>query len=280
LDERLKKIGSFLGNIAGVMLTGVATAAFLIPNRIAAGGVSGLATVLYHTTGIPVGVMMLAINIPLLYATFRIIGLSFSLRTIVGTILLSVTIDVLGPFIAPVTRDPLLASIYGGVLSGIGIGLAFYFGGSTGGTDLAARLMNHFTHFSIGQSLLIIDMGIIAVAGFFFGAETGLYAILALYLSTKTIDLIQEGQGAGRAAYVVSNHPEEISRRILQELERGVTALQGRGMYTNSERQVLLVIVSRSEIVRLKRLVKEEDPSAFMIITDAREVLGEGFKGF
>jgi uncharacterized membrane-anchored protein YitT (DUF2179 family) len=280
LDERLKKIGSFLGNIAGVMLTGVATAAFLIPNRIAAGGVSGLATVLYHTTGIPVGVMMLAINIPLLYATFRIIGLSFSLRTIVGTILLSVTIDVLGPFIAPVTRDPLLASIYGGVLSGIGIGLAFYFGGSTGGTDLAARLMNHFTHFSIGQSLLIIDMGIIAVAGFFFGAETGLYAILALYLSTKTIDLIQEGQGAGRAAYVVSNHPEEISRRILQELERGVTALQGRGMYTNSERQVLLVIVSRSEIVRLKRLVKEEDSSAFMIITDAREVLGEGFKGF
>ncbi|MCK9221470.1 MAG: YitT family protein [Limnochordia bacterium] len=280
MDERLKKIGSFLGNIAGVMLTGVATAAFLIPNRIAAGGVSGLATVLYHTTGIPVGVMMLAINIPLLYATFRIIGLSFSLRTIVGTILLSVTIDVLGPFIAPVTRDPLLASIYGGVLSGIGIGLAFYFGGSTGGTDLAARLMNHFTHFSIGQSLLIIDMGIIAVAGFFFGAETGLYAILALYLSTKTIDLIQEGQGAGRAAYVVSNHPEEISRRILQELERGVTALQGRGMYTNSERQVLLVIVSRSEIVRLKRLVKEEDPSAFMIITDAREVLGEGFKGF
>lgn len=280
MDERLKKIGSFLGNIAGVMLTGVATAAFLIPNRIAAGGVSGLATVLYHTTGIPVGVMMLAINIPLLYATFRIIGLSFSLRTIVGTILLSVTIDVLGPFIAPVTRDPLLASIYGGVLSGIGIGLAFYFGGSTGGTDLAARLMNHFTHFSIGQSLLIIDMGIIAVAGFFFGAETALYAILALYLSTKTIDLIQEGQGAGRAAYVVSNHPEEISRRILQELERGVTALQGRGMYTNSERQVLLVIVSRSEIVRLKRLVKEEDSSAFMIITDAREVLGEGFKGF
>jgi uncharacterized membrane-anchored protein YitT (DUF2179 family) len=280
LDERLKKVGSFLGNIAGVMLTGVAMAAFLIPNRIAAGGVSGLATVLYHTTGIPVGVMMLAINIPLLYATFRIIGLSFSLRTIVGTILLSVTIDVLGPFIAPVTRDPLLASIYGGVLSGIGIGLAFYFGGSTGGTDLAARLMNHFTHFSIGQSLLIIDMGIIAVAGFFFGAETALYAILALYLSTKTIDLIQEGQGAGRAAYVVSNHPEEISRRILQELERGVTALQGRGMYTNSERQVLLVIVSRSEIVRLKRLVKEEDPSAFMIITDAREVLGEGFKGF
>jgi uncharacterized membrane-anchored protein YitT (DUF2179 family) len=280
LDERLKKVGSFLGNIAGVMLTGVAMAAFLIPNRIAAGGVSGLATVLYHTTGIPVGVMMLAINIPLLYATFRIIGLSFSLRTIVGTILLSVTIDVLGPFIAPVTRDPLLASIYGGVLSGIGIGLAFYFGGSTGGTDLAARLMNHFTHFSIGQSLLIIDMGIIAVAGFFFGAETALYAILALYLSTKTIDLIQEGQGAGRAAYVVSNHPEEISRRILQELERGVTALQGRGMYTNSERQVLLVIVSRSEIVRLKRLVKEEDSSAFMIITDAREVLGEGFKGF
>ncbi|MGI6165251.1 MAG: YitT family protein [Limnochordia bacterium] len=280
MDERLKKVGSFLGNIAGVMLTGVAMAAFLIPNRIAAGGVSGLATVLYHTTGIPVGVMMLAINIPLLYATFRIIGLSFSLRTIVGTILLSVTIDVLGPFIAPVTRDPLLASIYGGVLSGIGIGLAFYFGGSTGGTDLAARLMNHFTHFSIGQSLLIIDMGIIAVAGFFFGAETALYAILALYLSTKTIDLIQEGQGAGRAAYVVSNHPEEISRRILQELERGVTALQGRGMYTNSERQVLLVIVSRSEIVRLKRLVKEEDPSAFMIITDAREVLGEGFKGF
>ncbi|MDD2629386.1 MAG: YitT family protein [Limnochordia bacterium] len=280
MDERLKKVGSFLGNIAGVMLTGVAMAAFLIPNRIAAGGVSGLATVLYNTTGIPVGVMMLAINIPLLYATFRIIGLSFSLRTIVGTILLSVTIDVLGPFIAPVTRDPLLASIYGGVLSGIGIGLAFYFGGSTGGTDLAARLMNHFTHFSIGQSLLIIDMGIIAVAGFFFGAETGLYAILALYLSTKTIDLIQEGQGAGRAAYVVSNHPEEISRRILQELERGVTALQGRGMYTNSERQVLLVIVSRSEIVRLKRLVKEEDSSAFMIITDAREVLGEGFKGF
>ncbi|HHV43147.1 MAG TPA: YitT family protein [Firmicutes bacterium] len=254
--------------------------AFLIPNRIAAGGVSGLATVLYHVTGLPVGVTMLAINIPLLYATFRIIGVSFSVRTIVGTVVLSLTIDLLEPFVPAVTQDPLLAAIYGGVLSGIGIGLAFYFGGSTGGTDLAARLLNHFTRLTVGQSLLIIDMIIIGVAGIFFGAEAALYAILALYLSSKTIDLIQEGQGGARAAFIISQRPQQISDRILRELERGVTALHGKGMYTQREREILMAIVSRSEVVRLKRLVHEEDPAAFMIITDAREVLGEGFSGF
>lgn len=266
--------------LAGVFITALSLNYFTIPNKIAAGGVSGLATVIYHVFNIPVGVTMLVINVPLFLVALRYLGGTFGWRTGVGTLFLSLFVDLLGPVAQPLTRDPLLASIYGGVLAGLGMGLTIRYGGSTGGTDLAALLLNRLFHASVGQSLLAIDAAVIALAGIVFNAELALYALLSLFLTTKAIDLVQEGTVFAKAAYVISTRPEEIAKAIMTDLDRGVTGLKGIGKYTNTEREVLFVIVSRPEIARLKDIVAKIDPTAFIVITDAHEVLGEGFKEF
>lgn len=266
--------------IVGVFITAVALTYFTIPNKIAAGGVSGLATVIYHVFHVPVGLTMLLINAPLFLLALRYLGRTFGWRTGVGTAFLSLFIDLLTPISRPLTHDPLLASIYGGALAGLGMGLTIKYRGSTGGTDLAALLLNRFWHISVGQSLLVIDAAVIVLAGVVFDAELALYALLTLFLTTKAIDLIQEGSVFAKAAYIISSCPDAIAQAIMTELERGVTGLRGIGKYTNTEREVLFVIVSRPEIARLKDIVANLDPTAFIVITDAHEVLGEGFKQF
>ena len=151
--------------------------------------------------------------------------------------------------------------------------------GSTGGSDLVALLINHFTQIPMGQALLMVDTGIIFMAGVVFGPELALYAFLSLFISSKAIDLVQEGTNYNKAAYIISQNPEEIAQAIMTKLDRGVTALQGVGMFTRNDRQVLFVIVSRQEIAAIKDMVREIDPRAFLVISDVREVLGEGFKG-
>ena len=251
----------------------------MIPNRIAAGGVSGIGTVFHYLWGWPVGAVMLTLNIPLFLAVTFVLGPKFGVKSVYGAISLSLLVDLLAAFTGPVTTDPLLACIYGGVFVGIGIGITMRFQGSTGGTDLAALLLNHFTDMRLGQAVLVIDACIIALAGLVFGPELGLYAFLALVVSSRAIDLVQEGTGYNKAAYIISEYPEEISREIMNRLERGVTSLQGTGMFTKTDRQVLMVIVSRREVGAVKDLVRNIDPRAFLVISDVREVLGEGFKG-
>lgn len=263
----------------GVALTALSYNWFLIPNKIAAGGVSGIATVMHYLWGFPVGFTMLALNIPLFITVIYVLGPRFGLKSFYGAMLLGILTDVFAAYTRPVTSDPLLAAIYGGSLVGIGIGLAMRYRGSTGGTDLAALLINHFTQMRVGQSLLMVDAGIILLAGIVFGPELALYGFLSLFISSKAIDLVQEGTGYNKAAYIISNHPEEIAEAIMTKLERGVTALQGTGMFTRSDRQVLFVIVSRQEISLIKDMVREIDPRAFLVISDVREVLGEGFRG-
>ncbi|NLA58411.1 MAG: YitT family protein [Firmicutes bacterium] len=263
----------------GVVLTALGYNWFLIPNKIAAGGVSGIGTVFHYLWGWPVGVVMLSLNIPLFLAVTFILGPKFGVKSVYGAVSLSVLVDVLAVVTGPVTTDPLLAAIYGGGFVGIGIGITMRFQGSTGGTDLAALLLHHFTDIRLGQAVLVIDACIIALAGLVFGPELGLYAFLALVVSSRAIDLVQEGTGYNKAAYIISEYPEEIAREIMNRLERGVTSLQGIGMFTRSDRQVLMVIVSRREVSAVKDLVREIDPRAFLVISDVREVLGEGFKG-
>ncbi len=263
----------------GVFITALALDWFLVPNKIAAGGVSGLATVIYHIFGLPVGATMLVINIPLFLIALRVLGRTFGVRSLVGSVALSVLVDALSHVLEPLTLDPLLASIYGGALAGVGMGLTIRHGGSTGGTDLAALVVNRLFHTSVGMSLLAIDAAVILLAGLVFNPELGLYALLSLFLTTKAIDLIQEGQVFAKAAYIISNSPEEISQAVLKELDRGVTGLKGIGKYTGAEREVLFVIVSRPEISILKEIVSRIDPKAFIVISDAHEVLGEGFRG-
>jgi uncharacterized membrane-anchored protein YitT (DUF2179 family) len=279
-SSRWQKVAYEFGMITlGVSLTALGYNWFLIPNRIAAGGVSGIGTVLHYLWGFPVGVTMLALNIPLFVAVTYVLGLKFGLKSLYGALLLGVITDIFAAFTSPVTGDALLAAIYGGSLVGLGIGLTMRYRGSTGGSDLVALLLNHFTQIPMGQALLMVDTGIIFMAGIVFGPELALYAFLSLFISSKVIDLVQEGTNYNKAAYIISQNPEEIAQAIMTKLDRGVTALQGIGMFTRNDRQVLFVIVSRQEIAAIKDIVRNIDSRAFLVISDVREVLGEGFKG-
>ncbi|MCL4515456.1 MAG: YitT family protein [Firmicutes bacterium] len=272
-------LSEYLMVFVGAAITALALDWLLVPNRIAAGGVSGIATVIYYLFKVRVGVTMLVINIPLFLASVRILGGEFGAKTLFAAVSLSLLVDFLQQFLRPLTADPLLAALYGGILSGVGMGITFKFGGSTAGTDLAALLLQRWLGTSVGQTLLFIDFVVITLAGIVFNAELALYALIALFVTSKVIDVVQEGVNYAKAAFIVSGASEEIAARVLTELGRGATLLHGKGMYTRTDRDMLFVIVSRAEIAQLKELVWEADPRAFVVIGDAHEVLGEGFKG-
>ena len=280
--SRFRRFGRLLydytGLLVGSAILALALDWFTVPNRIAAGGVSGLATITHYIFGWPVGITMLAVNVPLFAASFGIVGRRFGFRSLVGAVVSSVLVDVFAPFTRPLTFDPLLASLYGGVLTGLGVGMTFYFGGSTGGTDLAARLLHHFTHIGLGRSFLIVDAAVIAWAAVAFNAELGMYALLSLFVASKTIDFLQEGTPLAKGAFIISDHADKIGQRVLTELDRGATTLRGRGLYTGKERDVLMVIVGRPQLRQLRLIVQSVDPKAFMVITDVADVLGEGFE--
>ncbi|HHT36113.1 MAG TPA: YitT family protein [Firmicutes bacterium] len=278
MGKFVQKLREYFGVLFGVVITAFGLSWFLIPSRIAAGGVSGLSTVAYHLFNFPVGLTMLALNIPLFIAGIRILGTVYGAKTFVGTVTLSLLVDLFQRWAVPLTSDPLLSAVYGGVITGVGLGITFRFGGSTGGTDMAAQLIARFFPTSVGRALLFVDGFVIALAAFVFGPELALYALLAVFVTTKAIDVVQEGQSYAKAALIITDHTEEVGQMILTKLERGATALFGKGMYTGAEREVLYVIVSRSEIQSLRELVKEIDPNAFVVISDVHEVLGEGFK--
>ncbi|HHW07637.1 MAG TPA: YitT family protein [Clostridia bacterium] len=268
----------FFGIALGAAVAGLGLVLFLIPNKIAAGGVSGMATVIYHLTGFPTGLTMLALNVPLFLLAAREMGIYFVLRTFYGTLAYSMAVDLLSLVVKPFTSDPLLSAVYGGVLVGVGLAIVIRSEGSTGGTDLASRLLHRYTQLTIGQALMIIDTAVIAVAGVVFNLELALYGLLSLFITTKIIDGIQEGFSYAKAALIISEHSDVIAQRIIKELDRGATGLAGRGLFTGQSRETILCVVHRGEISKLKRLVAETDPRAFVVLTDVREVLGEGFK--
>ncbi len=264
--------------IVGCLITAAGLLIFLIPNKIAAGGASGLATIIYHIWGFPVGAVILLINVPLFIIGLFLWGWQMGWRTLFATLFLSVSLDVMAPYMEPVTNDPLLASLYGGIVSGLGMGLVFRARGTTGGTDLAARLFNHFSGISIGQGLILVDGLIVLAAGVVFSPELALYAAISIFALGKSIDLVQEGIGFAKAALIVTDQKREVQEQIIERLGRGVTGLRATGGYTGREKDVLICVISRTEISKLKKIVSMVDPRAFVIITAANEVLGEGFK--
>ncbi|HEX3031787.1 MAG TPA: YitT family protein [Bacillota bacterium] len=267
-----------LGILLGSVITGLGLILFLIPNKIAAGGVSGIATIIYYVLGFPVGWTMLAFEIPLFLVSVWFIGLGFGVRTLLGAVSLPLFIEFFTPRVQAVTANPLLATVFGGVVVGCGIGIVFRFRGSTGGTDEAAALLHKFTGMPIGQIVLLLDGLVIILAGLFFGIESALYALISVYVASKVIDVVQEGLAVDRAAFIISDFNDEIAQGILEKMDRGVTALHGRGMYTGKGRDVLLAVVAQSEVSRLKEVVHETDPGAFVIMANVNEVLGEGFR--
>lgn len=271
-------VRNYLGVILGVLLEAVALNMFLIPNKIAAGGVSGLATVLYYLFNWPVGMIMLLFNIPLFIIGVKILGTRYGINTLFGAAALSIAIDLTAPFTPVLTADLLLSSLYGGVLGGIGMGLIFRFKGNTAGTALAAAIINRLFGISVGQSLLLADFFVIAFAGVAFkSAELALYGLISLYVTAQIVDLVQEGPSTSKAFWIMSGKADDVSSAILKDLDRGVTFFQGKGGYTGQQRDMLLCVVDTSEVTRLKDLIRKIDPRAFVIVSDAHEVLGEGF---
>jgi len=275
-----KVFREYMGVLLGVAITAAGLDMFLIPNKIAAGGVSGIATIVYYLVKFPVGMTMLAINIPLFLLSIKEMGLSFGVRSLFGTVTLSLFVDLLANYLPVPTHDIFLASLYGGVLVGVGLGIVFRSKGTTGGTDLAAALIHRYTGLPIGMSLLSIDACVIVAAGIFFNAEAAMFALITVFVTARVIDIVQEGVGYAKAALIISDHNDRIAEVILHQMDRGATALRGRGLYTKHEKDVLLSVVTQSEVTRLKEMVYAVDPKAFVIVANIHEVLGEGFRKF
>lgn len=272
----------YLGITIGCALMGIGIVFFLEPNTIAPGGVTGIGVVIQSLTGIPVDVTNLVINIPLFISGVILLGSAFGMKTAYATVMLSVSIRVftiIGHGYV-LTHDLLLSSIYGGVIMGTGIGLVFRSGGTTGGTDLAGAILNkYFPNLSIPKAMMVLDLMVVVAAGLVVrNIEISLYSVITLYILVQMADFIVDGLNYSKAFYIISNHSDEIGKQINTELYRGVTALQGRGFYTGSERDVLLCVVNRAQVARLKKLVYEIDEKAFIMVTTVHEVLGEGFK--
>lgn len=264
----------------GALLVALSVNLFLVPNNVVSGGVTGIAIILRTLIGTPVGLVVLLLNIPLFIIGWRHLGgLVFGVRTIYATVVMAVAIDALAPYLTPVSRDPLLYTLYGGVLDGIGVGLVLRARGTTGGIDIIGRLLERWRGYAPGQTMLALDAALFAGAALLYGPEKVLYALLVVFISTRTIDVVLNGARSARQAIIISKHHAAIRDTILEDLRRGVTVLQGQGGYTGAEHNVLLVALSRAEVSLLKALVVRIDPDAFVIIGEASEVLGEGFQG-
>ena len=273
-----KKIRRYLGMTIGIAIVAIGINMFFVPNKIAAGGITGLATVLHYLSGLSVGSLMLIFNVPLFIIGIKILGAKYGLKTLYGAIALAVLVDVFAPYTPTLTHDILLNSIYGGLLVGVGMGLVFRFRGNTAGTALAAAILHKIFNITVGQALLILDFFVVAFAGIVFKSpELALYAIIAIFVTAKIIDLVQEGPNNSKAFFIMAAEPELLAEGILKEVDRGVTFLQGKGGYTGQDRELLLCVVETSEDTQLKELIYQHDPQAFIIVTDAQEVLGEGF---
>lgn len=263
--------------VLGCALGALAYPLFLVPNHIAPGGLTGLATVLNYLFHWPVGTTSLLMNIPLFIIGYRAMGRVFVIRSLVATVLFSVLIDLIP--LPPMTEQPLLGAVFGGVLLGAGLGLILRGGATTGGTDMVARMIhNRFQHISVGAFLFLIDCCVVLMAGFFIEAEYALYAFVALYAASKLIDVVMVGLTREKACYIISTQHEQVKREIMEKLDRGVTVLHAEGGYSGQERPVLLCVLSAQELGRLKAIVREADEDAFLFISDAHEVLGEGFR--
>lgn len=261
----------------GVFAMAIAINYFFAPNTIAPGGVTGFAVVAEQLIGIEIYLINLIINIPLFIFGAKALGKSTALKTLYATFLLSLFLKILPPLV--LTHDLLLSSIFGGVLAGAGLGLVFKFGGTTGGTDLAGAMINDkFPQFSLAGSMMMIDLLVVTFAGVVEkNIEISLYSVIAMFTTVKVIDLVLEGVGYVKAFYIITSMPDAIGDKLMLDLNRGVTSLQGKGMYTKENKEVLLCVVSRSQFSQVKEIVKSIDPKAFVMVTEMSEVLGEGF---
>lgn len=273
VDER---VHAYALIVMGCVIGGAAYPLFLVPNNIAPGGVTGVATIFNYLWSWPVGITSMVLNLPLFLIGYKSMGGIFAFRSLVATVLFSLFIDLLQ--LPPLTDDPLLASVYGALVLGLGLGLIMRGGATTGGSDMVARMVHkRFPIVSVGIFLFLIDCAVILCAAFTMSADAALYALICIFVSARVIDLVLAGLGSAKACFIISKRSQAISQRIMEEMDRGCTLLSATGAYSGEQRTVVLSVVSMSEVIPLKRIVKQEDAKAFVFITDTHETLGEGF---
>lgn len=268
--------------LAGTAIYAVGLYYFVEPSNTAPGGVSGIALLVNYATGFPVGITSALINFPLLILGLIFLGKEFILKTLLSVASFTVIYDyILTPLHFPYyDGERLMASLFGGIVTGIGLGLVFYAAGSTGGTDIVTKLVQRrFPHMQLGRILLIVDLLIVGASIIVYRSiESALYAIIVIYANTQLINVVVYGNDSGRLLYILSNHYREITDGILSTIDRGVTLLEGEGGYTGEEKKVILCALRKNEYHKVKKLVRSIDPNAFIIAAESFEVEGEGFK--
>ncbi|WP_432776983.1 YitT family protein [Brevibacillus gelatini] len=271
------RVKSIIAIMIGSAIMGFGINAFNIPNHLAEGGITGISILLKLL--FPVvdqGIVFFVLNVPLFILGWKILGRTAFFYTILGTVSLSVFLSLFDGVLPLVMQDRLLASLYAGVAVGVGLGIIFRYGGTTGGVDIIARLLQKYMGISMGRTLFFGDILVIGASLIYLNLESAMYTLVVVFIAARVIDFLQDGAYAGKALTIISNHAEEISRQIL-DLGRGVTILAGKGAYSGEEKKVIYVVVSRNEVMRFKTIVQEVDPYAFVIVNDVHEVLGEGF---
>ncbi|MDZ4158511.1 MAG: YitT family protein [Anaerolineaceae bacterium] len=281
LDFSWKTTQDYLFILVGALVQALAMRLFLVPALLVSGGVSGAAQIITHYIDFPIGLMVFIGNIPLFFLGWRYLGGSrFAFRTAAAIAAFSILTDVLVVFIPPqgITPDLVLNCLYGGLMLGVGLGLVYRGKGTSGGSDILGRILNHRLGISISQAYLVTDTLVVLASGLTFGWERALYGLITIYVSGLAAEMTSEGTGVFRTALIITADPQAVALKIMTVLERGATIITATGAYTGASRPVLYCVITRSEVNQLKELVREVDTQAFMVIGQAHEVLGDGFK--
>ncbi|WP_200858832.1 YitT family protein [Bhargavaea cecembensis] len=274
------KIKNLIMILLGAAIFSFGLVHFNIQHELAEGGFTGLTLILLFVFNMDPAIMNLVLNVPMFFIGWKLLGRKTFIYTVVGTVAVSVFLRIFTTYQYDINmeNDLLLVSLFAGVFIGIGLGIIFRFGGTTGGVDIIARLANKYYGWSMGRTMFIFDAGVILLSwATYLTMPKMMYTLVAVYVGARVIDFVQEGAYSGRGAWIISEWQDEIADKITQEMDRGVTVMKGRGHYTKQEREVLYCVVGKNEIVRLKNIINSVDPSAFVSVTDVHDVMGEGF---
>ncbi|MBA4493925.1 YitT family protein [Paenactinomyces guangxiensis] len=272
---KMLKRGTFI--LLGAVLVAVGLEIFLIPNQVIDGGIVGVSIILSHLSGLNLGAILFVLNLPFFFLGYKQIGKTFAISTLFGVVVMAIGTNLLHP-VPPLTDDPLLAAVFGGIIIGIGIGIVIRYGGSLDGIEIMAILFNKKLPFSVGQIVMFFNLFILGSAGFEFGWDRAMYSLIAYFIAFKMIDLTIEGFEETKSVWIISDEPEKLGECILNRLGRGVTYLSGEGAYTGEFKKVIFCVVTRLEEAKLKAIVEDVDPQAFLAIGNIHDVRGGRFK--
>lgn len=273
----LQEIKRYIILFIGAIIYAAGLEIFLVPNNVIDGGVVGIAIMARHLTGLPLGIFLIIVNIPFVYLGYKQIGKTFTLSTLFAIFSLSYWTNIFLP-IPGLTNDLFLASVFGGIILGIGVGLIVRYGGSLDGTEIVAILLDKQSSFSVGEIIMVINLFILSAAGLVFGWDRAMYSLVTYFIAAKVIDIVIEGLNESKAVIIVSDQSAAIVDALMARLGRGVTVLHGEGGYSGDKKHILYAVITRLEIAKLKSLIEEIDENAFVTINDVHDVMGGAFK--